>query len=73
VQVGAPSRPAASAEAAWSKLVTAHDALSGLSHRVIEGKADMATVFRLQAVAGDFAAANALVRQASGGRARVPG
>ncbi len=66
VQVGAFST-AASAEAAWSKLVTAHDALSGLSHRVIEGKADMATVFRLQAVAGDFAAANALCAKLQAG------
>ncbi len=66
VQVGAFST-SASAEAAWSKLVTAHEALSGLSHRVIEGKADMATVFRLQAVAGDFAAANALCAKLQAG------
>lgn len=66
VQVGAFST-AASAEAAWSKLVAAHDALNGLSHRVIEGKADMATVFRLQAVAGDAAAANALCAKLQSG------
>lgn len=66
VQVGAFSTNA-SAEAAWSKLVTAHQALSGLSHRVVEGKADMATVFRLQAVAGDFAAANALCAKLQAG------
>lgn len=66
VQVGAFST-AASAEAAWSKLVTAHDALNGLSHRVIEGKADMATVFRLQAIAGDAAAANALCAKLQAG------
>lgn len=66
VQVGAFST-AASAEAAWSKLVSAHEALSGLSHRVVEGKADMATVFRLQAVAGDFAAANALCAKLQSG------
>ncbi|GEN99182.1 hypothetical protein NSE01_10150 [Novosphingobium sediminis] len=66
VQVGAFST-AASAETAWSKLVTAHEALSGLSHRVVEGKADMATVFRLQAVAGDFAAANALCAKLQAG------
>ncbi|WP_421839287.1 SPOR domain-containing protein [Novosphingobium sp.] len=66
VQVGAFST-AASAETAWSKLVSAHDALSGLSHRVVEGKADMATVFRLQAVAGDFAAANALCAKLQAG------
>jgi hypothetical protein len=66
VQVGAFST-SASAEAGWSKLVAAHDALSGLSHRVIEGKADMATVFRLQAVAGDLAAANALCAKLQAG------
>lgn len=66
VQVGAFST-AASAETAWSKLVAAHDALSGLSHRVVEGKADMATVFRLQAVAGDLAAANALCAKLQAG------
>ncbi|MFM9937730.1 MAG: SPOR domain-containing protein [Novosphingobium sp.] len=59
VQIGAFSTNAA-AEAAWSKLAAAHAPLTGLSHRVIEGKADMATVFRLQAVAGDLASANAL-------------
>lgn len=66
VQVGAFST-AASAETAWSKLVAAHDALSGLSHRVVEGKADMATVFRLQAMAGDLAAANALCAKLQAG------
>ena len=66
VQVGAFSTNAA-AEAAWSKLVTGHEALSGLSHRVVEGKADMATVFRLQAVAGDLSAANALCAKLQAG------
>jgi hypothetical protein len=66
VQVGAFSTNA-SAEAAWSKLASTHDALSGLSHRVVEGKADMATVFRLQAVAGDLAAANALCAKLQAG------
>lgn len=66
VQVGAFST-SASAEAAWSKLVAAHGALSGLSHRVVEGKADMATVFRLQAVAGDMAGANALCAKLQAG------
>jgi hypothetical protein len=66
VQVGAFSTNA-SAEAAWTKLTAAHAPLAGLSHRVIEGKADMATVFRLQAVAGDFAAANALCAKLQAG------
>lgn len=60
VQVGAFSSQA-SAEAGWGKLVTAHGSiLSGVSHRVIAGKADIGTVYRLQAVAGDVAGAQAL-------------
>lgn len=59
VQVGAFSSEA-SAEAAWSRLVQQYEALSGLRHRVVEGKADIGTVYRLQALAGDAAAANAL-------------
>jgi SPOR domain len=60
VQVGAFSSKAA-AEAGWSKLVSqAGGTLSGVSHRVIEGKADNGTIFRLQAVAGDAGAASAL-------------
>lgn len=60
VQVGAFSTKAA-AEAGWSRLVSqAGGALSGVSHRVIEGKADNGTIFRLQAVAGDAGAAKAL-------------
>ncbi len=59
VQVGAFSSNA-SAEAAWSKLVQQHSALSGVQHRIIQGSADIGTVHRLQAVAGDAAAANAL-------------
>jgi hypothetical protein len=41
-------------------LVQAHSVLSGVRHRVVEGKADIGTVYRLQAVPGDAAAANAL-------------
>lgn len=60
VQVGAFSSKAA-AEAGWSKLVgQAGGALSGVMHRVIEGQADNGTVFRLQAVAGNSAAATSL-------------
>lgn len=66
VQVGAFSTNAG-AEAAWAKLASAHAPLAGLSHRVVEGKADMATVFRLQAVAGDLAAANALCAKLQAG------
>lgn len=72
VQVGAFSSKA-TAEAGWQKLLGNHEALKGLSHRVIEGKADIGTVYRLQAVAGDAAAADALCRklQASGLKCQV--
>ena len=59
VQVGAYTS-AADAEAGWSALASRHEALSGLKHRVVEGQADFGRVFRLQAVAADLAAANAL-------------
>jgi hypothetical protein len=60
VQVGAFSSKA-TAEAGWTKLVAqAGGALSGVSHRVIEGTADNGTIFRLQAVAGNAAAAASL-------------
>ena len=59
VQVGAYSNRA-SAEAGWSALAQQHEALGGLRHRVVEGKADIGTVYRLQALAGDAAAATAL-------------
>ena len=60
VQVGAFSSKSA-AEAGWQKLIgQAGGALSGVSHRVIEGNADIGKVYRLQAVAGDAAGASAL-------------
>lgn len=59
VQIGAFSSSSA-AETAWSKLSGQHEALKGLNHRVVEGKADIGTVYRLQALAGDAGAANAL-------------
>ena len=60
VQVGAFSSKEA-AEAGWTKLAGhAGGALSGVSHRVVQGTAESGTVYRLQAVAGDSAAANAL-------------
>ncbi|WP_298288434.1 SPOR domain-containing protein [Novosphingobium sp.] len=66
VQIGAFSSKAA-AETAWQKLLGNHEALKGLSHRVIEGKADIGTVHRLQAVAADGAAAEALCRRLQAG------
>lgn len=60
VQVAAYSSSAA-AEAGWGKLSARHAAiLSGVRHRVVEGTADIGKVYRLQAIAGDTAAANAL-------------
>lgn len=59
VQVGAYSSRAG-AETGWGRLVATHEVLKGYSHRVIEGTADIGTVFRLQAVVGDEAGANQL-------------
>jgi cell division protein FtsN len=59
VQVGAFSSQA-KAEAEWARLQGQHSALSGVGHRVIQGQADIGTVYRLQAVAGDASAASAL-------------
>jgi len=59
VQVAAYSNRS-QAEAGWSRLSTQYEALSGLKHRVVEGSADIGTVYRLQVLAGDVAEANAL-------------
>ncbi|MDL2352987.1 MAG: SPOR domain-containing protein [Pseudomonadota bacterium] len=66
VQVGAFSSKDA-AETGWTKLTgQANGALSGVSHRVIAGKADNGTIYRLQAVAPDAAAAGALCGKLKG-------
>jgi hypothetical protein len=72
VQVGAFGS-SASAEAAWGKLVVQHQALKGMTHRAVEGKADIGTVFRLQAIAADLGAATALCNklQAEGLKCQV--
>lgn len=59
VQVGAYSDKE-TANAGWGKLRSQTDALNGFNYRVVEGKADIGTVYRLQAVAGDAAAADKL-------------
>lgn len=59
VQVGAYSSKA-DAEAGWQRLQSQTDKLTGVSHRVVQGQADIGTVFRLQAIAGDAAAASRL-------------
>lgn len=58
VQVGAYSTRE-KAEEGWTKLA-ANPALAGVRHRVIEGQADIGTVYRLQAVAADLNGAHAL-------------
>ena len=72
VQVGAYSSNAR-AESEWSRLVGTHDSLKGLGHRVVEGKADIGTVYRLQALASDGSAANSLCShlQADGVKCQV--
>jgi hypothetical protein len=59
VQVGAYSTRA-DAEAGWRRLSSQTDALSGVSHRIIAGRADIGTVYRLQAAGGSAAGARAL-------------
>ena len=72
VQVGAYSTQAL-AEAAWGKLVQQHSALSGAGHRLVPVQADGGTLYRLQALAPDTAAANALCARikAGGGSCQV--
>ena len=50
----------ARAEQGWTDLARRTEALSGVKHRVVEGKVDVGTVFRLQAVAGSRAEAERL-------------
>lgn len=50
----------ARAEQGWSDLSRRTDALAGVKYRVVEGKVDIGTVFRLQAVAGSRAEAERL-------------
>lgn len=59
VQVGAYSNRE-SAEKGWTRLSQQYEALSGVRYRIVEGQADIGTVYRLQAVPGDAAAANRL-------------
>lgn len=59
VQVGAYNSKDA-AEAGWQRLTGQTDKLSGVSHRVVQGQADIGTVYRLQAIAGSAAAASSL-------------
>lgn len=59
VQVGAYSTRE-SADQGWARLSKQYTALSGVRYRIVEGRADIGTVYRLQAVPGDGAAADRL-------------
>lgn len=62
VQVGAYSSRAL-AEEGWNRLARQHAELQQLRHRIEEGKADIGTVYRLQALTSDNASAEALCRR----------
>lgn len=59
VQIGAYSSRA-DAEAGWRRLRSQTELLSTVSHRVLAGRADIGTVYRLQVAGGDRAGAEAL-------------
>lgn len=59
VQVGAYSSRA-DAEAGWRRLTGQTEVLSGVSYRIVTGRADIGTVYRLQAVGGDKPGAQTL-------------
>lgn len=72
VQIGAFSTRA-SAQSGWSQLSGQYSALNGQKYRILEGTADSGTIYRLQAVAADAAAAGTLCRaiQSAGGDCQV--
>ncbi len=59
VQVGAYGSRSR-AEAGWQTLLGSSDALSGVRYRIVKGEADIGTVYRLQALASNRAAADQL-------------
>lgn len=59
VQLGAFSS-AANAEAQWPRLIQRYPELAPLRHRVVEARADLGSVFGLQAIAADPLGAQAL-------------
>jgi len=67
VQVAAYSNRA-DAQAGWNALSSQYSALTGVKYRIVEGQADIGTVYRLQALPGSAAAAKSLCRdlQAAG-------
>ncbi|QIQ88195.1 MAG: SPOR domain-containing protein [Erythrobacter sp.] len=50
----------ARAQQGWNELARRTEALSGVRYRVVEGRIDIGTVYRLQAMASDRASADAL-------------
>ncbi len=65
VQIGAYGSRA-DADTAWNTAASRYSVLSGMRHRVIEAEVNGATVFRLQAIASDRAAAEATCRAIRG-------
>jgi hypothetical protein len=59
VQVGAYASHE-QAEAGWATLKSQYEPLAAMNHRIVQGQADIGTVYRLQAVPGDGAAARSL-------------
>jgi hypothetical protein len=59
VQVGAFGSQAR-AETGWNTLKRQTNALNGVKYRIVKGTADIGTVYRLQAITGDGAAADRL-------------
>jgi hypothetical protein len=72
VQVGAYSTRASAAEG-WVELRNRFQVLQGLERRIVEGSVDGSTIYRLQAIASDGAAADSLCRamRADGGDCQV--
>ena len=61
VQIGAFSSRT-SAQSGWNQLRGRFEALQGLQYRILEGSADSGTIYRLQAVAANEAAADTVCR-----------
>lgn len=72
VQIGAFSTRA-KAEQGWKEAGSRYSALSGFKYRIVQGQADIGTVYRLQAVAGSRSAANSLCTKlkSAGGSCQV--
>lgn len=68
VQVGAYTSKEA-AQAGWTTLYTANEALHGFKYRIVQGRADIGNVYRLQAVTGDAASAESLCARLKAGGA----